>query len=270
MRRGGHMANRLLLLLGSMAGAAALIFIWSTALEIAAGERAEREAAQQARALSAARSARDGVPRTLDSADRARAMMQARAAALTRNDRREADAIEQTLLGLTRRAQDGLRALAATDAQGSVVWNSQSGQGAAVQPWLGNSEFFLAHRYGRLTPIVSRGGNQGMGGGAGLILSAPLQAPGGGFGGVLLAVLDPARLGQALPGASLPTDPQLLLFHTDGTLIARGRNAAGAQLTPRLDSAITPEPTAGGGGERALATWMAARDMTAWFRLAPI
>ena len=252
MRSGGQTVNRLLLLIGSMVGAAVLIFTWSTALEVAAGERAEREATQQARALAAARSARDNVPRTIEPADRALGMLQARVAALARNDRREAEAIEQTLLGLTRRAQDGIRALAATDGQGSVVWQSQQGN-QAVQPWLGNAEFFLAHRYGRMAPILSRAGGQGANGGlggGGLILSTPLQGPGGAFAGVLLAVLDPQRLGGALPATSLPTDPQLLLFHSDGTLIARGRNAAMAQQSPRLDNSMTPELMSGGGGER--------------------
>ena len=242
----GHTANRVLLLLASMAGAAALIFIWSTAIEIAASERAERESALQGRALAAARVARDQLPRSLEPVDRALSMIQARANAVARNDRREADAIEQTLLGLARRAQDGLRGLAATDAQGSVVWQSQQGAGN-VQPWLGNSEFFLSHRYGRMAPIISRGGP-----GGGLILSTPLQAPGGNFAGVALAVLDPQRLAQALPGAALPSDPQLLIFHTDGALIARGRNAAMSQQAPRLDGAMMPEPAAGGGGERTL------------------
>ena len=250
-RGGGHLVNRLLLLLGSMAGAAALIFTWSTAFDVASGERNEREAAQQARALAAARAARDAVPRSLEPAERAVGMLQSRANAVARNDRREAEAIEQTLLGLTRRNQDGLRAVAVTDAQGSVTWQSQPGAGgpqAALQPWLGNAEFFLAHRYGRSAPILSRSANQGFNGNGGLILSAPLLLANGSFGGVLLALLDPQRLGQFLPAASLSGDPQLLVFHTDGTLIARGRNAAASQATPRLDNALTPE--AGGSGER--------------------
>ena len=251
MQGASHLGSRLLLLLGSMAGAAALIFVWSSAFDIIAGERTEREAVLQGRALAAARAARDGVPRSLEPADRALAMMQSRASALARNDRREAEAIEQTLQGLARRGQDGLRALAVTDAQGSVIWQSPPGS-PGVQPWLGNAEFFLSHRYGRMAPILSRASSTAPGGGAGVILSASLQVANGSFGGVLLVLLDAQRLGQALPATALPADPQLLLFHSDGTLIARGRNGLTSSVPPRLDTALAPDLAPGGGGERSL------------------
>ncbi len=237
-----------------MVGAAALIFTWSTALDITAGEKAEREFANQTRAMAAARAARDALPRAMDPAERALSALQNRAIAQARGDRREVDAIEQTMQGLTRRGQDGLRALAVTDASGAVVWQSQQG---AVQPWLGNSEFFLAHRYGRLTPIVSRQGAPGLAGVSGVVLSTPILSPSGppiaaGFIGVGLAVVDPQRLAQALPGASAQGDAQVLLFHADGTLVARGRNAAVTNAAPRLDASLAPDAAAGGNGERSV------------------
>ncbi len=254
MGQGAHLGSRLLLLLGSMAGAAALIFTWSTALDVIAGERAERDFASQSRAMAAARAARDALPRAMDPAERALAALQNRAVAQIRGDRREVDAIEQTLQGLTRRGQDGLRAMAVSDAGGAVTWQSQQG---AVQPWLGSSEFYLAHRFGRLTPILSRVGAPGLAGVSGLVLSAPILSPGGpqgvgGFGGVALAVIDPQRLAQALPGATAQGDAQVLLFHADGTLVARGRNAANSNAAPRLDPALAPDAVAGGNAERAV------------------
>lgn len=239
------MGSRLLLLAGSMAAAAALLLIWSTALDIVSGDRVEREFAQQSRALAAARAARDTLPRALEPTDRALAALQNRALALGRNDRRDAEAIEQTLMGQARRGQDGLRAVAATDATGAVTWQSQPG---AVPAWLGGSEVFQAHRYGRQAILASRPG--GSAAGNGLMLSAPILASGGGFAGVALAVLDSQRLAQFLPGAAARGDPQLLLFHGDGTLLARGRNAVASGATPRLDPSLTPEP--GGAGERSI------------------
>lgn len=245
---GGHMGGRLLLLFGSMAGAAALVLIWSSAVEIVSGERVEREFAHQSRALAAARAARDNLPRAFEPADRALAALQSRALALARNDRREAEAAEQSLIGLARRGQDGLRAVAVTDAGGTVTWQSQPG---AVPPWLGGSEMFQAHRYGRQATIASRPPGAT---GNGVLLSAPILAgpgvAGGAFAGVALAVLDSQRLAQFLPGASARGDPQLLLFHSDGTLLARGRNAVAGGTLPRLDPALLPEQ--GGAGERSL------------------
>ena len=255
MRSGGQTANRLLLLVGSMVGAAVLIFTWSTALEIAAGERAEREATYQARALAAARTAREGVPRTLEQADRALAMLQSRVAAQSRNDRREVEAIEQTLLGVTRRGQDGIRVLAATDAQGSVTWQSQQGN-QAVQPWLGNAEFFLAHRYGRMAPILSRTGGQGGEWRRRRQRADPLHAIAG-----RERCLPPAccwrswtRSGWALrcrPRRCRPTRSCC-----SSTATARCSHAAATRRwrSRRRGStpALTPEPTAGGGGERLL------------------
>ena len=121
-----------------------------------------------------------------------------------------------------------------------------------MQPWLGNAEFFLSHRYGRMAPILSRASSTAPGGGAGVILSASLQVANGSFGGVLLVLLDAQRLGQALPATALPADPQLLLFHSDGTLIARGRNGLTSSVPPRLDTALAPDLAPGGGGERSL------------------
>lgn len=241
----GHVGSRLLLLLASMLGAAILVLTWATALDIVKSEQAERDFAAQARAMQAARLARDAIPRALEPADRALALLQARAAALGRNARAEAEGIEQSLVALARRGQDGIRALAVTDAAGSVTWQTQPG---ALGPWLGNAEFFMAHRFGRMAPVLGR--FSGPAGGGMMTLSYPLLGPHGVFAGVAVAVLEPARLVQSLPAMVAPGDAQVLLFHADGMLLARGRSATQAQAAPRLDPALVPE--AGSGGERSL------------------
>jgi signal transduction histidine kinase len=242
---GGHVGSRVLLLLASMAGAAVLVLTWAIALDIVKSEHTERDFAAQSRAMQAARQGRDAVPRALEPADRALALLQARAAALARYARPEAEGIEQSLIALARRGQDGIRAMAVTDAAGAVTWQTQPG---ALGPWLGNAEFFMAHSFGRMSPVLGR--FSGPAGGGMMTLSYPLLATNGAFVGVAVAVLEPSRLAQALPAMVAPGDAQVLLFHSDGALLARGRSASQGQAALRLDPALLPE--AGSGGERSL------------------
>ncbi len=242
-----HAGSRLLLLLASIVGTAALVLTWSIALDIIRAENTEREYSTQTRAMMAARQGRDAIPRALEPADRALALMQTRASAITRNARADIEAIEQTLSGIARRGQDGIRALAVTDATGGIAWQSQPG---VVGTWLGNADFFMAHRFGRMAPVLSR--FSGPGGGGLLVLTQPILGAGGVFNGVALAVLEPLRFAQSLPSTVAPGDAQVALFHSDGTLIARGRNTATAQTTPRLDPALLPDTAPGATGERSL------------------
>lgn len=245
MMAGGHIGSRVLLLLASMLGAAILVLTWAIALDIVKAEHTERDFAAQTRAMQAARQARDAVPRAMEPADRALALLQARAAALGRNARAEAEGIEQSLVALARRGQDGIRAMAVTDAAGAVTWQTQPG---ALGPWLGNAEFFMAHRFGRMSPVLGR--FSGPAGGGMMTLSYPMLGSNGAFAGVAVAVLEPARLSQVLPAVVAPGDPQVALFHSDGSFLARGRTTGGSPPAPRLDPALVPE--SGSGGERSL------------------
>ncbi|WP_160119703.1 ATP-binding protein [Rhodovarius lipocyclicus] len=239
---GRRFLSRATLLLACLFGATVIIFTWSSTLDVLGGETRQQDSAAEAMTLNAARAGRDAIPRALEPADRALSLLQQRAGALTRGDRREVEALEVTLTNMARRGQDGIRALAVTDAQGNVTWQA----GTTLPGWMGNAENVLAHRYGRMAPLLSRPGSIQ----AGLVMSYPILASGGRFDGVALALLEPARLGQALPSAQGANDPQTMLFHSDGSLLARGRNAQVNPALNRLDAALMPEPAAGGTGER--------------------
>ncbi|RVT96360.1 PAS domain-containing sensor histidine kinase [Rhodovarius crocodyli] len=259
---GRRFLSRATLLLASLLGATLIIFTWSTTLDYLRGENGQQNAQAESEVLAAARAGRDAIPRALEPADRALALLQQRAGALGRGDRREADVLEQTLSNLARRAQDGIRALAVTDAQGNVTWQA----GSPMPGWLGNAENVLAHRYGRMAPVLSRPGASQ----AGLVISYPILGLGGRFDGVALALLEPTRLGQALPAAQGNGDPQTLLFHNDGSLLARGRNAQVTGELSRLDPGLMPEPAAGGVGERVLTRIFPGTDRRASYASAQV
>jgi len=247
-RRDGDLISRLIVLLGGMAGAVMLLLIWSSALGVIADDRASRELAAQSRAMAAARAVRDALPRALEPAERAIAALQNRAGAQGRGAWREAEAIEKHLLAAVLQGQDGLRAVAASDASGALIWQPQPG---ALPAWLGGSAFFLAHRQGRMAALLSPLG------GGGLVLSAPILGPAGaqgrgGFAGVALALIDQQRLAQALPGGNAPGEPQLLLFHGDGSLLAGGRHAVSGHGALRLEQSLAPDPLPGGHAERSV------------------
>ncbi|NDG49213.1 MAG: hypothetical protein EBY30_09260, partial [Rhodospirillales bacterium] len=132
-RRDGDLISRLIVLLGGMAGAVMLVLIWSSALGVIADDRAARELAAQSRAMAAARAVRDALPRALEPAERAIAALQNRAGAQGRGAWREAEAIEKHLLAAVLQGQDGLRAVAASDASGALIWQPQPG---ALPAWL--------------------------------------------------------------------------------------------------------------------------------------
>ncbi len=222
---------------GALSGAG-----WWLAASVAAAEREEQAAAATGLVLRAARLARDALPRALDPADRMLAQLQARQTAVARGDRREAEALEQTLLTLARRGQDGVRLVAVTDAAGSVAWSSQPG---TLPAWLGNQDFFMAHRYGRVATAVGRMPNATPGQGA-LVVSRPLLGREGGFAGIALVALEPGRIAQLLPVANAPEEPVLALYHADGGLLARGRGAGAIAMPAQLDPRLLPET----GGER--------------------
>jgi len=206
-------------LLGGMAGAVMLVLIWSSALGVIADDRAARELAAQSRAMAAARAVRDALPRALEPAERAIAALQNRAGAQGRGAWREVEAIEKHLLAAVLQGQDGLRAVATSDASGALIWQPQPG---ALPAWLGGSAFFLAHRQGRMAALLSPAGASGV------VLSAPILGPAGaqgrgGFAGLALALVDLQRLAQALPVGYGEGDPQVLLFHADGSPLAGGR-----------------------------------------------
>jgi len=225
-----------------MAGAVVLIIIWGGAREMMAQERALLDLSAQSRAMAAARAARDALPRALEPAERALAAVQSRAIAQARGERREVEAIEKNLLAAVAYGLDGLRAVAASDGNGALTWQPQPG---AMPPWLGGSAFFLAHRQGRMGPILSPLGA------GGLVLSAPIPGQGGrGFAGLALALIDPQRLAQALPGAAGPGEPQLLLFHADGSLLARGWQAVRGHGALQLEPLLALDPLPGGHAER--------------------
>lgn len=225
-----------------MAGAVVLIITWGGAREMIAQERALLDLGAQSRAMAAARAARDALPRALESAERALAAVQSRAIAQVRGERREVEAIEKNLLAAVAHGLDGLRAVAASDGNGALIWQPEPG---AMPAWLGGRAFFLAHRQGRMAPILSPLGA------GGLVLSAPILGQGGrGFAGLALALIDPQRLAQALPGATGPGEPQLLLFHADGSLLARGRQAVSGHEALQLEPLLALEPLPGGHAER--------------------
>jgi len=235
-------ASRVFLLLGGMAGAVVLVVAWGSALAIMAEDRALGELAAQSRAMAAARVARDALPRALEPAERVLSALQSRANAQARGERWEVEAVEKNLLGAVQHGQDGVRAVAASDANGVLTWQPQPG---ALQPWLGGSGFFLAHRQGRMAPILSPLS------GGGVVLSARIVGPAGGlarggFAGLALALIDPQRLAQALPGAGGPGEPHLLLFDADGVLLASGHGVR------RLERALPPDPLPDGHAERSV------------------
>jgi signal transduction histidine kinase len=236
--------KRFWLLLAALVGAAAVLGAWVLGNELAQRDATARMVAAEAQLLTAVRAARDNVPRSLATADRALSHAQARATAVARNDRREAEAQEQALQNLLRRGGDAPRVVGQTDAQGQVVWMSQPGAGPA---WVGNTEYFLLHRYGRVAPVIGRYPVPALGGQVVPVLTYPILGPQGGFAGIVFAGLDPARLSQALPAVNGFDEPQIGLFLTDGTPLARGRNA---RLAQRLEAEWLPELAPGGGGER--------------------
>ncbi len=216
---------------------------WWIAASVAAAEREEQASRATSLVLAAARQAREALPRALDPADRLLAQIQARQTALARGDRREAELLEQALLTMVRRGQDGIRLLAASDASGNLVWSSHPG---SLPPWLGSQDFFVAHRYGRVATAVSRSPSAVSGGQPGLIVSRPLLGREGGFAGIALVALEPGRLAQALPAAMASGEPVLALYHADGGLLARGRGAGAIGMPSQLDPRLLPET----GGDR--------------------
>ncbi len=233
-------------LVGLAAGGAALSGAgWWMAATKATTERDAQAGMAAGRVLAAARQARDTLPRALDPADRLLGQVQARQTALSRGDRREAEQLEQTLANSVRRGQDGIRIAAAVDASGSVTWISQPG---GLPSSLANQDFFIAHRYGRVATTVAR--SPGANGPAQpqLIVSRPLLGRDGGFGGIAIVVLEAGRLAQHLPPAMGPNEPVLALYHSDGTLLARGRGLGAQAMPAQLDPRLLPES----GGDRSL------------------
>jgi len=232
-----------LVLVAAAAGGGALIGAgWWLAASVAAAERDEQAAAATGLVLRVARQAREALPRALDPADRMLALMQSRQNALARGERREAEGLEQTLVTQARRGQDGIRLVAVTDAAGALIWSSSPG---ALPAWLGNQEFFMAHRYGRVATAVGRMPNAAPGQGA-LVVSRPLLGREGGFNGIALVALEPGRIAMALPAANASSDPMLALYHADGGLLARGRGAGAVAMPAQLDPRLLPET----GGDR--------------------
>lgn len=149
---GGDGAGRVILLLGSMAGALLLFLTWFATLALIAEDTAMRQSAAQSRAMAAARAARDALPRALEPAQRALAALQSRALAQARFAQGEVDAIEKNLLAAVHHGQDGLRAVAVSDANGLLIWQPQPG---ALPASLGGSGLFLVHRQGRMAPLLT-------------------------------------------------------------------------------------------------------------------
>ena len=239
---GGDGAGRVILLLGSMAGALLLFLTWFATLALIAEDTAMRQSAAQSRAMAAARAARDALPRALEPAQRALAALQSRALAQARFAQGEVDAIEKNLLAAVHHGQDGLRAVAVSDANGVLIWQPQPG---ALPASLGGSGLFLVHRQGRMAPLLTALAA------GGLVLSAPIPGPAGplgrgGFGGLALALIDPQRLAQALPGATGPGEPQVLILDAEGEVLARGRPAMSGAGLQHLEQAVAPGPLPGG------------------------
>ena len=233
-----------LVLVAVAAGGGALVGAgWWGAAGLAAAEREEQVARATTLVLNAARQAREAIPRALDPADRMLAQLQARQTALARADRREAEQLEQALLTVVRRGQDGIRLLAATDANGNLVWSSQPG---TLPTWLGNQDYFIAHRYGRVATAIGRSPSTVVGGQPALVISRPLLGREGGFAGIALVTLEPGRLAQMLPASTASGEAVLALYHQDGALLARGRGAGALAMPAQLDPRLLPET----GGER--------------------
>ncbi len=228
----------------AVGGGAAVAACWWLAASSAAAERDAQAQRATAQVLAAARSAREVLPRALGPADRLLSQMQARQSALAKGDRREAEQLEQGLVNQIRRGQDGIRLVAATDASGNVAWASQSG---VLPAWVGNLEFFMGHRYGRVAASVGRS-PAAPGAQPGIVMSRPLLGREGGFAGIALVMVEPGRLAQQLPGAVLANDPVLALYHMDGALVARGRGPGAMALPMQLDPRLLPDT----GGDRTL------------------
>lgn len=233
--------RRIILLAATACGLGLSAGAWLTAAEVARAERQDQELHASQRAMSAARAARDLVPRALDPVDRAFALLQQRQAAVARGDRREAEQLEQQLVQAARRGQDGLRLLGATDANGSVVWLTQPG---ALPSWVGNQEFFTAHRYGRAGTAIGRSALQAQGNQASVLVTRPLLGREGGFAGIGLAALETARFAQLLPVGSGADQPMLALYQHDGVLVAQGRGTRTGSAPHRLDPRLLAEGTA--------------------------
>ncbi len=211
--------------LAGCAGLLALLLLWSGAETI--GEHVESDAleAAQQRADAIAEVASQFAQRALAAARDAQALAGHWAA--HRAPEEAAIRAEVATLLADHIAQSGgaIARVAIADAAGTVIWSSAAREGSvADKPW------FRAHTASagpaRVNPTIGTAPADAALPGWTIPVSARIEAPGGGFGGVVVVALDIGGLEQALAGLAHRPGEVAAILRREGDLLVRSAETA--------------------------------------------
>lgn len=119
-----------------------------------------------------------------------------------------------------------LRSLYILDTHGTMVLDSQSFPSPALD--MSDRDYFRVHTQSESGLFISSMMVGRITGRWGMVLSRRLQDPDGNFAGVIVAAVEPTKLGQAYTGIDLGEFGSMNLRHVDGSLIVRAPVVEGA------------------------------------------